>query len=145
MSFSTSIKQALQKLFSLTPPTFSEIVLHRDVAESMCDFAKTTHPKEFVAVISGKIRNNQLHISDLYYKEFLSSRSSASFSSFMPGAENGIGTVHSHPSGNNHPSSADLRFFNKKGFVHFIIGNPYTQATIACYDYHGNPLSFMIN
>ena len=102
------------------------------------------HPKEFVAVVEGKVENKELKITGLYYRTFTSSVNSASFSSFFGGQVNGIGTVHSHPSSNTRPSNADLLFFNKKGGVHFIIGYPYTGKNIAGYDYKGNEIVFRI-
>ena len=50
------------------------------------------------------------------------------------------GTVHSHPSGFNRPSNADLELFRKYGDTHIIIGFPYTESTWQAYDRAGEPI-----
>jgi proteasome lid subunit RPN8/RPN11 len=142
--FSEKIKRALLKFFMLDAFEFSEIIMQEDVLENICMFAKQTHPKEFVAIIGGKVKEKKLIIDNLFYQEFVSSHHSASFSSFLPSAVHGVGTVHSHPSSNNKPSKADLFFFNKKAGVNFIIGYPYTKETMSCYDLNGNELIFSV-
>jgi len=143
--FSEKLKKILLKFLMLDTPKFSKIILKKEVAENICEFAKQLHPKEFVAIIEGKVKDEQLRITDLYYQEFVSSYHSASFSNFLPSVASGIGTVHSHPSSNTKPSNADLFFFSKKGLIHFIIGFPYTEENIVCYDFNGNELVFSIN
>ncbi|WP_455392053.1 Mov34/MPN/PAD-1 family protein [[Eubacterium] cellulosolvens] len=54
------------------------------------------------------------------------------------------GTVHSHPSGNNQPSGADLEFFRKMGSTHIIIGYPYTETTWQAYDIAGRPIELKV-
>lgn len=142
--FSEKIKKALEKFFMLDAFEFSEIVMKEDVLKNICMFAKQNHPNEFVAIIGGKVQKKKLIIDELFYQEFVSSHHSASFSSFLPNAVQGIGTVHSHPSSNTTPSGADLFFFSKKGGVHFIIAYPYTANSLTCYDFNGNVLNFSI-
>ncbi len=142
--FSEKIKQALYKFFMLDKFEFSEVIFERVVVENICEFAKNLHPKEFVAVIGGRVESKKLLITDVYYQPFVSSTHSASFSSFLPNAVQGVGTVHSHPSSNNHPSRNDLLFFSKKGMVHFIIGYPYNEENVAGYDFNGNEIKFRV-
>ena len=54
------------------------------------------------------------------------------------------GTIHSHPSGNNRPSSADLQFFSKMGETHIIIGYPYTDRTWQAYNRAGEPIELEV-
>ena len=143
-NFSEKLKRALLKFFMLDKFEFSEVLLKRDVLDNICEFARNNHPKEFVAIIGGLVKDNKLVINNLFYQEFVSSDHSASFSSFLPNAVNGVGTVHSHPSGYPVPSKADLFFFSKKGGVHFIIGYPYTKETLFCYAANGKRLSFNV-
>ncbi|MFA5771146.1 MAG: Mov34/MPN/PAD-1 family protein [Thermoplasmata archaeon] len=49
-----------------------------------------------------------------------------------------IGTVHSHPSGNNRPSGADLALFSHYGSTHIIVGTPYDTRSWKAYDTAGN-------
>lgn len=54
------------------------------------------------------------------------------------------GTVHSHPSGNNRPSKADLEFFSKSGNTHIIIGYPYTEDTWQAYNRAGELIELKV-
>jgi proteasome lid subunit RPN8/RPN11 len=54
------------------------------------------------------------------------------------------GTIHSHPSGNNRPSPADLQFFAKMGDTHIIIGYPYTPTTWQAYDRNGKMIELKV-
>jgi len=114
------------------------------LCETMCEFARQMHPKEFVALIDGKIESETLVVKELVYQQFNSSKSSASFTSFLLGPASGLGTVHSHPSSSTQASKTDLFMFSKNGLIHFIIGFPYTKETIVCYDKSGNKLEFEI-
>ena len=138
------IKKFLYKFFMLDKFVFSEIFIEKDVIEDICDFAKSLHPKEFLAILGGEIKNKKLYVNKLYAQEFVSSKNSVFFSSFLPNSISEFGTVHSHPSSNNKPSTKDLLAFNKKGVVHFIIGYPYTEKNISGYDFNGNEIKFKI-
>ena len=48
-----------------------------------------------------------------------------------------VGTVHSHPSGALHPSSADLQLFRSWGRRHLILGAPFGQGCWRAYDGNG--------
>jgi proteasome lid subunit RPN8/RPN11 len=48
------------------------------------------------------------------------------------------GSVHSHPSSNIRPSSADLIFFSKTGDYHIIAGLPFDERSWTCYDRTGS-------
>jgi len=50
-----------------------------------------------------------------------------------------VGTVHSHPSPNMHPSQADIQFFQKSGRIHIIAAQPYTPQSWAAYNRDGAP------
>jgi proteasome lid subunit RPN8/RPN11 len=49
-----------------------------------------------------------------------------------------VGTVHSHPSGALHPSSADLRLFRGWGRRHLILGYPFEPGCWRAYDGNGD-------
>lgn len=51
-----------------------------------------------------------------------------------------VGTVHSHPSPNPHPSEADIHLFGKKGKVHIIAAAPYNYASWKAFNYKGEEL-----
>ncbi len=52
-----------------------------------------------------------------------------------------VASCHSHPSGNYHPSEADLRTFRRKP-INLILGNPFRITSMGVYDARGTPLSF---
>ncbi|MBD3204257.1 hypothetical protein GF327_08235 [Candidatus Woesearchaeota archaeon] len=142
-SFSEKLKQAL---FSLLPKTktFSRITLKKTVADDITEIAKGSYPKEFIALLKGDVKDDTLAIDGLIYQHFAASPHSASMTFDLPMISGAVGSVHSHPGPRNTPSSADLRFFNKRGFIHLIINYPYKYNNIACYDFEGNRLDFSI-
>jgi len=134
-----------KNLFSgILPDKFSSIVLERGACEDMTEFARTNHPKEFIALLDGKVKDNALHITGLLFQPFDASRHSTVMKAFLPPATAGVGSVHSHPSSSIRPSDADRRFFSKHGMVHFIIAYPYDKEHLACFDIDGNRLEFKL-
>jgi proteasome lid subunit RPN8/RPN11 len=55
-----------------------------------------------------------------------------------------VGSVHSHPTGNTHPSDADLHMFSNTGPVHIIVGYPYNLNNFSAYNRNGDPLKLDI-
>jgi proteasome lid subunit RPN8/RPN11 len=51
-----------------------------------------------------------------------------------------VGTAHSHPSGNNHPSDEDLRLFAQTGQVHIIMGYPFDMNSWRAYSRYGEEI-----
>jgi proteasome lid subunit RPN8/RPN11 len=140
----TSFTNFLLKMFSLDIPSFSRIVIRRDVLDDIAEFARTQHPREFVALLGGRVKSDELTVDSLVYQPFQSSQSTSIIIAPVPAGIHVIGSVHSHPSSNAHPSKADLAFFNKRGVVHLIISNPYAIENVHCYDLYGHPLSYKI-
>ena len=100
---------------------FDKIVLTLDAFEQIAEFAKESHPKEFSAFLSGKVRGSTLYLSHVLYQHFEATERSATIHINLPMTSDVRGTVHSHPSPNNLPSRADKAFFNKYALVNFII------------------------
>ncbi len=132
------------RLFSLELPKFSKIVMCESVIENIIDFAKSNYPKEFVALLRGEVKDGKLIVDGLIYQPFVSSKRASSIKLDVPTLSKVVGSVHSHPSSYTEPSNADLQFFNKTGMVHLIIGFPYRDKDIACYDFKGNMQNFGI-
>ena len=55
-----------------------------------------------------------------------------------------VGTIHSHPSPNPHPSEADIHFFGKKGKVHIIAASPYNYSSWKAFNYKGEELTIEV-
>jgi proteasome lid subunit RPN8/RPN11 len=138
------LKDVFGKFLASGQPRFSKIQLKRAVLLDIIDFANANHPKEFVAVLEGNVIDGTLVIDGLLYQPFHSSKGAAVMRQDLPLTTNAIGTVHSHPTPNSSPSAQDLRLFNRGGIVHLIIGYPFTEQAIACYDLNGKPLQLEI-
>jgi proteasome lid subunit RPN8/RPN11 len=113
------------------------IQIPRAVLEIILHASRSTYPNEFGALIRGegtKVKELLLLPGTVQGKRF------ASFHmNMLPIDSKAIGVVHSHPSGNNHPSGADLQMFSKYGNVNLIAGYPYQSVSdIAAYDRDGN-------
>lgn len=51
-----------------------------------------------------------------------------------------VGTVHSHPSHSNKPSTEDLHMFSKYGKIHIIVAMPYDENSWKAYDWNGREI-----
>ncbi len=53
-----------------------------------------------------------------------------------------VGSMHSHPSKNNFPSSADLNSFPRFGEIHLIAGYPFRLEDARLFDLKGKKIEF---
>jgi proteasome lid subunit RPN8/RPN11 len=123
---------------------YERILLTGRCAEQIINFARRAHPREFSALIEGRVRQDTLVLSSVIYQHFEASDRAAVLHMNVPIGTDIRATVHSHPSHNALPSRADLRYFNKYAYVNFIIRYPYQPQDIVCYDARGRQLSFII-
>ena len=123
---------------------YEEIVITRQVIESIMDMAKQAHPKEFIILLKGDVHNNKLVISSLVYQSYQASENSSVMMMNLPLMSGVRGSCHSHPSYSNSPSSEDLKFFNKHPGLHLIICRPYGISNMASYDTYGKNIHFRI-
>ncbi len=138
------IKSKMAKLFGLDKFEFDKIVVKSSAMDEICHLARQAYPKEFFAILNGKIDERELLIVSLTYQIYETTEESASFKLNLPLISNDIGTVHSHPSYSNLPSVADKSTFNKHGLVHMIVCRPFEKGNIAMYDLYGRPLEFYV-
>ena len=134
----------MKSFLKLDKYKFNKIIVNQEVIETICEIAQQTYPKEFIAFLEGKNKNNILRIEGLAYQEYIAGYTSTVFKDYLPLTSNVVGTVHSHPGPHNKPSNADLRVFSKKGVVHMIIKKPYHSEDIQAYDLHGRKIEFGI-
>lgn len=123
---------------------FERIVLTPEAASQIMAFARRSHPKEFSALLGGRIKDNTIWLTHVIYQHFEATERSATMRIDTPVTAGASATVHSHPGPDNRPSAADRRFFNKYSMPNFIIAYPYVPSSIACYDAYGNPLHFTL-
>lgn len=130
------LKRFLRWLTGLDRFDFDNVVLTGAALSQVVGFAKRTHPREFSALLGGKVRNKTLLITHIVYQHFVSTEREAMIALDVPIGDDIMGTVHSHPTPNNLPSAADRRYFSK-GWVNAIICHPYRPQDIAFYDGKG--------
>lgn len=145
--YSNPIDMILNKILNfLIPQKGVEIIkIHRKVLENAAFMAKSTYPNEFVAFFSGSFKKGVVEIDSLLLQSFNAGRTSAHFNiTNMPLSSSILGTIHSHPSNSNRPSSTDKRLFNKKGLFHAIIKYPFNLGDISFYNKYGDEINIKI-
>lgn len=137
-------KDRIIKFLSLDKFYFEEIFINKVVINQVIELAKRNYPREFLAYLKGDIKNKKLMVNELMYQPYKSSSVSAHTSLPFTIVTDAIGTVHSHPSYSNNPSSADMNLFGKQGNLHLIVCRPFDLNSIRAYDKLGNVIRFKI-
>jgi len=116
------------------------------VVDEIIEYSKNAFPNEFFAFLEGSVTmGGTVVIKNLaYYPNDTSQGSVATVYHMGTHTTDFVGTVHSHPGGENYPSRQDLRTFNKDGVVHLIIKNPYKKENLKCFGLDGKELEFEI-
>ncbi len=110
--------------------------IRKETLSTILEASKSTHPKEFAAILRAV---EKVITEILLLPGTLSGESSALFKLHMlPIDFSVVGTAHSHPSPNFHPSGADLALFQRFGFLHIIAAYPYNENSWAAWDFYGN-------
>ena len=122
-----------------------QVLLQKDVLDSILSFCQMKHPNEGILILKGKSKNGTMTIDGLVIPPF--SETGPTFAgfphSFLPFDMSYIGIVHSHPSGSAEPSVTDLHNFF--GLISLIVQSPYVDDSIFAWDSSGNsvPLSIV--
>ena len=117
--------------------------IKKEMIQFIIEASKDSYPNEFYA----KLMQKKGVISEFSIIRTIQGRTHAIPFVYMEPPDiflETAGTVHSHPSGNNQPSGADLEFFSKMGNTHIIIGYPYTETTWQAYDRTGRPIELKV-
>lgn len=115
------------------------------VVDEIIEYSLSAFPNEFFAFLEGRVDFNEIIIFNLaYYPNDTSQGAVSTVYHMGTYTSNFIGSVHSHPGGENFPSRQDLRTFNKNGVIHFIIKTPYKKENIKCFGLDGKELKFEI-
>ncbi|MFH1505853.1 MAG: Mov34/MPN/PAD-1 family protein [archaeon] len=118
------------------------VIITTEVIDNIIELARQAYPNEFIMLLQGSVKNKKLVIESMIFQTYHASHRSTLMRFDLPLLSGAVGSVHSHPGRFNTPSAADLRFFNKHGFVHLIIAQPYTRETIQAYDLYGHKIEF---
>lgn len=121
-----------------------QIILKKDVQDSILSFCKMNHPNEGILILRGKSKKSKITIDGLVMAPF--SESGPTFAgfphSFLPLDLSYVGIVHSHPIGSAEPSDTDLNNFF--GLVSIIVKAPYEDEDVFAWDSKGNPINLTI-
>jgi proteasome lid subunit RPN8/RPN11 len=121
------------------------VSIPRNLLETILAGAKQLYPRESFLMLRGKKHKDNIMISDLLLAPFAAhGRGFASYPAHMlPMDFSIVGTVHSHPSGNTHPSSVDLN--HVFGRVLMIVGYPFVdERCVAVYGSDGEKLTLNV-
>jgi proteasome lid subunit RPN8/RPN11 len=118
------------------------ILIKAELLEGILLLCREQHPREILGIL--KMEKNVFTEFILPPGTLTSKTSGIFFSSRLPLDNFYQASVHSHPSGNVHPSLQDLGGVFKKFKCHFIIGFPYGPKNVRCYDKNGKPLKIKI-
>lgn len=116
----------------------------RECLEMILESAKSTHPREFAAML--RVEKGTHKISEiLLLPGTIQGEEQAIFRfSMLPVDFSVVGTVHSHPSPHPIPSDADLDFFGQRGRIHIIAASPYDSKAWRAYDHNGEEVEIQI-
>jgi len=121
----------------MTPAT--TVHIPSNILDAIYAGAKELYPRESFLLLRGKKSKGIINVTDLVLAPFAAHEEGAvHFNPFMfAGDYSLVGTVHSHPSGNNSPSDTDLNYFF--GRILMIVGYPYEgKSCIAAYNSNGD-------
>ncbi|WP_290595705.1 MULTISPECIES: Mov34/MPN/PAD-1 family protein [unclassified Archaeoglobus] len=108
---------------------------------TILEAAKSAHPDEFVALLSG----SKDVIEELIFLPFVSGSVSAVIHlDMLPIGMKVFGTVHSHSSPSCRPSDEDMALFTRFGKYHIIVCYPYDERSWKCYDRSGSEIELEV-
>ena len=121
------------------------VSMSAELLDSIFEGAKRLYPKETFLLLRGKKSKGTIRVSDLVVPPLAVYGYGFANLPFhmLPMDFSMVGTVHSHPSGNIHPSSVDLNHFF--GRILMIVGFPFAGAqNVAVYDSKGEKVQFQV-
>lgn len=118
------------------------VLIKAELLEGILTLCREHHPREILGILK---MEKEIFNEFILPPGTLTSKISGIFSSSrLPLDHFYQASVHSHPSGNPHPSLQDLRGIFKGFKCHFIIGFPYGIKNVRCYDKNGKNLNFKV-
>jgi proteasome lid subunit RPN8/RPN11 len=121
------------------------VSMRAELLDSIFEGAKRLYPKETFLLLRGKKSKGVIRVSDLVVPPLAVYGYDFANLPFhmLPMDFSMVGTVHSHPSGNIHPSSVDLNHFF--GRILMIVGFPFaSEQNVAVYDSKGEQVPFQV-
>jgi len=121
------------------------VLVGEELLQAVFEGARRLYPREIVLLLRGEKKKNLVKISEVVVPPLATYGSG--FANIplhmLPMDFSIVGTVHSHPSGNLTPSSADLN--HVFGVVLMIVGFPFAdERNVAVYNRNGEKLTLKI-
>ncbi len=114
----------------------------RKLLRMILEASRDMYPNEFGAFLRAE---EGVLVELVMLPGTVSGRRHAIFQTWMlPPNMNVVGTVHSHPSGNYHPSEEDRMLFSNFSGLHIITGYPYREDTWAAWTNKGEQVPLRI-
>ena len=116
-----------------------------ELLDAIFEGARRLYPRETILMLRGKKSKDRIEVVDLVVPPFAAhGHGFANIPLHMlPMDFSIVGTVHSHPSGNIHPSHVDLNHFF--GRILMIVGYPFEGVqNVAVYDSNGDRLQLQV-
>ncbi|MHA1675130.1 MAG: hypothetical protein ACTSYI_16050 [Promethearchaeota archaeon] len=136
VSLLTAVQQTIETLAGQV------VHLSEQIVKSICFLAKSANPNEMFCT---------LRLTNGCFQEFVlapglaASNRSAVFSPNKIGRDPTLAaSCHSHPSGNNFPSQADMKIFARYR-VNMILGAPFRTINLAVYNSQGDRVPILIH
>lgn len=121
------------------------VSISEELLEAIFEGARRLYPRETILLLRGEKKKKLIMVSELVVPPLATyGRSFANIPLHMlPMDFSIVGTVHSHPSGNLTPSTADLNHFF--GSALMIVGFPFAEKrNTAVYNRNGEKLTLQI-
>ena len=117
--------------------------IKKSVLLDVIDAARNTFPDEFFAMLAVKEKEGLVEefvvVPAVFGKAHTIIRSD-----LVPFDKKIVGSVHSHPSPNAFPSSADINSFRHFGEIHLIIAAPFNLSSINAFDWKGKRIELKV-
>jgi proteasome lid subunit RPN8/RPN11 len=119
--------------------------IHQSVLDLIFECSKSSYPNEFGGFLKADEQNPYIITELVLIPGTISGDAHAIFKMHMlPIDFTLVGTVHSHPSSNPNPSTADQTLFERYGKIHIISAYPYSDSSWRAYSYKGNEIELLI-
>jgi len=121
------------------------VSISQELLQAIFEGARRLYPRETILLLRGEKKKNLIKVSELLVPPLTTyGRSFVNIPLHMlPMDFSIVGTVHSHPSGNLTPSTADLNHFF--GNILMIVGFPFAdERNVALYNRNGEKLKLQI-
>lgn len=136
------MKRMQQEPHKLTRRDWS---ITHDCLDLIIECAKSNYPNEFGGLLRRDSEKKDLITELVLLPGTVSGDTHAIFKLHMlPIDFSIVGTVHSHPSPNAQPSSADRQLFEKFGRINIIIALPYTTSSWKAFDFKGEEIKLTV-